>query len=153
MVVMLMVCTAGHQSQVKGHSAKHSHREMDADRRNDTLASSPLLPVSLWDFTELCKITVCMSFSLMLLSQWPDWLMTPCITGVASLYPHICDSYIFAGVHTHKHMHLHKRTHNLKETEVRRKVVKFSALAISHPCCEQLWCRSAGNLREKNAFF
>lgn len=159
-MVMLMVCVAGHQcpsvSQVKGHSAKHSHRKRHEDRGNDTLASSLslMLPVSLWGSTELCRITVSLSFSPTVLSRWPDWF-TAYYGHHGALSTHVWLVYLCWVHYTHKHKYLHKHTHthNQKDTEVRREVVKFSALAISHPCCEQLWCQSAGNLREKKFLF
>lgn len=114
-----MVCVAGCQHpsvpQVKGHTVKHSYWQTEADRGIKT-EETILLPASLWDFTELCRITVCSSLSAMLLSQWPDWFTEYYEHCIIAVYPHICDSWIFVGS---IHKHLQSSLTNMKQWKVK----------------------------------
>lgn len=114
-----MVCVAGCQHpsvpQVKGHTVKHSYWQTEADRGIKT-EETILLPASLWDFTELCRITVCSSLSAMLLSQWPDWFTEHYEHCIIAVYPHIYDSWIFVGS---IHKHLQSSLANMKQWKIK----------------------------------
>ena len=146
-------CVLGQRARCQTLTQQHSCRQRHKDGGNDTLAPSLSFQ---WPYEALQGFTGWQSARLShSRCLHGDPIDSQCITDIMALYPHMCDSYIFVGyTHTHTHTQTYPPTwaHTHNQKKVCREVVKFSALVISHPCCEQLWCRSAGNLQEKKLF-